>query len=108
MPLRTTRCSVCDPPSPWRRDVGVCLCITESRERNDSRMSDHQGTPAETALRRGVEALNAGALEDATLALREAETLATASGDFETLAAALREQSMIWRQRSEWDRALDV
>jgi tetratricopeptide (TPR) repeat protein len=53
----------------------------------------------------GLAAMRAGDSDRALAAFAAAETQAAADDDPAALSSALRHQSLIWRQRSDWDRA---
>jgi tetratricopeptide (TPR) repeat protein len=72
-------------------------------------MTDEE-TPTRIAdrLATGLDRLRAGDGDAALAAFADAEHLAATLGDASSRSSALRHQSVVWRQRSEWDRALDL
>jgi tetratricopeptide (TPR) repeat protein len=61
--------------------------------------------PIGDAIARGMSALRAGRGDEALVAFGEAEAAARAAGDDAGVSSALRHASLVWRQRSDWERA---
>jgi tetratricopeptide (TPR) repeat protein len=68
-------------------------------------MSPEPASDPDAEIAAGLAAMRAGDSDGALAAFAAAEVHATDADDPAALSSALRHQSLVWRQRSDWDRA---
>jgi tetratricopeptide (TPR) repeat protein len=76
---------------------------------SDPAEEQHDPTPrgATALIAAGAAALRAGDLDTALARFLAARDAAREGADLEAESAALRQQSFVWRQRADWERALE-